>query len=128
MGGVASLRPHTHSTFCSVCSLGDASEYLFQCKDEVSSGTSVVFPDLLDHGPAHLSFTPLPFYRPQEELQRWGQAMQGAMQEAAPQPSAQAKAATLPVPAASSPAPPEPSSSRKEKEKEKKFGRFAKKK
>lgn len=126
-GRVASLRPHTHATFCSVCSLGDASEYLFQCKDEVSSSTTVFFSDLLDHSPARLSFTNVSgFNRPQEELQRWGQAMQEAMQEAVPQPSAQAKAHTLPVPPTSSPAPPEPSSSRKEKEK--KFGRFAKKK
>lgn len=65
---------------------------------------------------------------PQEELQRWSQAMQAAVQQPPAQPPGppEAKAQTLPLPSTASLAPPEPSSSRKDKEK--KFGRFAKKK
>uniref|UniRef100_UPI0037E86A31 spectrin beta chain, erythrocytic n=1 Tax=Semicossyphus pulcher TaxID=241346 RepID=UPI0037E86A31 len=65
----------------------------------------------------------------EEELQRWSQAMEKAVQplaaEEASGPSG-AKAHSLPAPSSSSAALPEPSSAKKDKEK--KFSRFAKKK
>lgn len=65
----------------------------------------------------------------QDELQRWSQAMEQAVQTLAAEEapgSSGAKTHSLPAPSSSSAAPPEPSSAKKDKEK--KFNRFAKKK